>query len=105
MSTVSSGVGRYTVGAQVVLTGTFTSGSGPEDPTDARVDVVEPSGARMTYTYVLAQVTRVSAGIFTYTVDTTGKSGRWSYRWYSPPPIGAANASDFIVDPFPPGTI
>ena len=98
---------RYTIGAQVIVKSAFTdpSSGAALDPTDARVDVVGPSGISTTYTYGLGQVSKVSTGVYTYTVDTTAKAGRWSYRWWSPTPIGAANASDFIVDPFPPGTI
>jgi hypothetical protein len=94
---------RYTVGAQVVVKGTFTNSNGTIDPTNASVDIVTPSEITTTYTYLAAQVTRVSAGIYTFTIDTTGQPGRWSYRWWSPPtPIGAANQGEFIVDPFPP---
>lgn len=96
---------RYTVGAQIVLQGTFSLSTGVVDPTDARVDVVSPSEVTTTYTYALSQVQRVSTGIYTYTVNTTGQPGRWQYRWWSPTPNGAANQGDFIVDPFPPAHI
>jgi hypothetical protein len=91
----------YLVGAQVVVTATFSSPLGPIDPTDARVDVLNPSGITTTYSYSMAQVTKVSTGVYSYTIDTTGKTGRWNYRWWSPPPIGAAGSGGFVVDPFP----
>jgi hypothetical protein len=72
---------------------------GPVDPTSPRVDVVDPTGHLSTFSGV--QITRVSTGVYNYTIDTTGEIGRWSYRWWSPPPIGAAGQSTFIVDPFP----
>ncbi len=97
---------RYTIGSQVVVTGTYTTSTGSLiDPTDARVDIVAPTGVSTTYTYSGSEVTKVSTGIYTYTVDTTGKFGRWSYRFWSPNPGGAAGSGDFIVNPFPPSNI
>jgi hypothetical protein len=89
----------YTVGAQVTVTATFSGPLGPVDPTSPRVDVVDPSGHATTYSG--GQITRVSIGVYTHTIDTTANIGRWNYRWWSPPPIGAAGAGDFVVDPFP----
>jgi hypothetical protein len=94
---------RYTIGEPVLLTGTWTSPAGALfDPSNASVDVVDPSGRSTTYTYLNAQVQKSSTGIYTYTVDTTAKSGRWQYRWWSPGPTGQAAQNDqFFVDPFP----
>ncbi len=72
------------------------------DPSDARVDVTSPAGVTTTYTYLNSQVTRVSAGIYTYSADTTGQPGRWQYRWWCPGPVGqGASMSQFYVDPYP----
>ena len=90
---------NYTIGTQVTVMATFSGPSGPLDPTDPRVDVVSPSGQSITYSG--AQVTKVGTGIYSHIIDTTGKVGRWNYRWWSPPPIGAAGAGNFVVDPFP----
>jgi hypothetical protein len=90
---------RYIAGTQVVVQGAFSGPVGAIDPTDARVDIVDPSGNLVTYSG--AQITRVSTGLFTYIVDTTGSVGRWQYRWWSPPPLGASMSGDFIVDAFP----
>jgi hypothetical protein len=90
----------------VLIKGTFTTSAGVlTDPTNASVDVVTPSGITTTYTYLALQVQKASTGVYSLTIDTTGKSGRWTYRWWSPLPLAAANAADFIVDPFPPQEI
>ena len=100
---------RYTVGAAVTVTGTFTnSQTGTTvDPSDARVDVVSPTGIETTYTYSGGAVVKLAVGIYTYDIDTTGLVGRWQYRWWSPPGPGAiqtAGANEFFVNPFPSST-
>jgi hypothetical protein len=96
---------HYLIGASVTVTGTFTNhaNGNPTDPTDARVDVVDPTGHLTTYTYQGTQVTKVSVGVYTYDIDTTGKVGRWQYRWWSPPgtSVQVAGANQFIIDAFP----
>lgn len=95
---------RYIVGASVTVQGTWTNAKtgALTDPSDARVDVVNPSGVSTTYTYLNAQVIRASLGVYTYAIDTTGLVGRWQYRWWSPPGVAqTASASEFFVDPFP----
>lgn len=100
-------INHYTVGTAVTVTGTWTNKATgtPVDPSDARVDVVGPNGVSTTYTYSggTGTVTRTSAGVYTYTVDTTNNYGRWQYRWWSPAGISVQTAgmNEFIVDPFP----
>jgi hypothetical protein len=95
---------RYTVGAQVVVEGVFTASTGPIDPGTVKLDVVTPSGISTTYTYNgISGIVRVDTGTYTYSIDTTDQSGRWQYRWWTPPtPTGTAAQSNFVVDPFPP---
>lgn len=92
---------HYSVGTAVTVTGTFTTPAGVlQDPTQAHVTVVDPTGLSTDYSG--GQVTHVSVGIFTKTLDTTGKDGRWQYLWWSPGPVGqSADNNTFIVDPFP----
>lgn len=99
---------RYTVGAAVTVTGTFTNSltGATVDPSDANVDVVSPTGAKTTYSYSggSGAVVRLAVGIYTYDIDTTGLVGRWQYRWWSPPAPGGvqtAGANEFFVNPFP----
>jgi hypothetical protein len=95
---------HYTVGQAVTVQGTWTNKSTgvAVDPSDARVDVVSPTGTVTTYTYLLGQVTKVSTGVYTYVIDTTATPGRWQYRWWSPPGVvTTAQAYEFYVDPFP----
>jgi hypothetical protein len=102
---MASGANHYMVGSSVTVTGTYTNRQtgALTDPTDAKVDVVDPKGRKITYTYLNAEVVKISTGIFTYDVDTTGQPGRWQYRWWSPAgtSVQVAAANQFIVDPFP----
>ncbi len=92
---------RYTVGQAVILTGTYTTPAGAlQDPTAAHVTVVDPTGLSTDFTAL--QLVHVSTGVYTYTVDTTGKVGRWQYLWWSPGPVGqSADNNEFFTDPFP----
>jgi hypothetical protein len=99
---------RYLVGQAVTVKGTYTYAptGAAVDPVNACVDIVAPTGKVTTYKYtdVATKVVKVSTGIYTYDVDTTGGDGRWQYRWWSPPDISGivtASASEFIVAPFP----
>ena len=96
---------RYLVGASVTVTGTYTNHQTGNltDPTDARVDVVSPTGQVTTYTYLNSQVVKVGVGIYSYAVDTTGLPGRWQYRWWSPAgsSVQTAGSNEFFINPFP----
>ncbi len=84
------------------MQGTFTKADGitPQDPTQAQVTVVDPTGLSTTYSG--GQLVHVSTGVYTYNVDTTGKVGRWQYMWWSAGPIGQSAApNEFFTDPFP----
>jgi hypothetical protein len=101
-------INHYPVGQGVTVKGTFTNtASGATvDPTDAIVDVLDPTGVTNTYHYVGGAVVKVSAGVYTYSIDTTAKAGRWQYRWYSPggTTVAAAGFGEFIVDAWPQAT-
>ena len=96
---------HWTVGALVGLTGTFTDKNGnPVDPTNAEVDVLDPTNTLTTYQYSggTGAVTKVSTGVYSYNVNTIGKSGRYAWRWWSRAGSGqTADAGEFIVDRFP----
>ncbi len=95
---------HYTIGQGVTVQGVWTNKATgvPTDPSDARVDIVDPTGKVATYTYLDSQVTKVSTGVYTYAIDTTGLAGRWQYRWWSPPGVvQTASADEFYTDPFP----
>ena len=93
------------IGTLVGLTGSYTDQNGsPVDPTNAELDVLGPDNVLTTYQYSggTGAVTKVSTGVYSYNVDTTGKPGRWQWRWWSPPGQGqTADAGQFIVTPFP----
>ena len=101
----------YTVGQSVTVTGTYTNAAtgAKVDPDDACVDVMAPTGTLTTYKYtdVGTKVVRVSTGVYSYAVDTTGLAGRWQYRWWSPSGISGvqtASAGTFFVNAFPAAT-
>jgi len=89
----------------VTVTGTFTNHAtgAVVDPSDAKVDVLDPTNQTVTYVYNggAGAVKKSSTGIYTYAIDTTALPGTWQYRWWSPPSVQTAGASSFIVDPWP----
>lgn len=96
---------RYIVGNPVTLTGTFQNpvSKALVDPTDARVDVVDPTGTSTTYAWTngTGPVLHVSTGVFTYLLDTASLFGRYQYRWWSPGPTAkGAGFNEFFIDPF-----
>lgn len=94
----------YVVGDLPTVQGTWTNKATgtPLDPTDARLDVLDPTGVLTTYTYALGQLTKASTGVYTRNLDTTGKAGRWEYRFWSPPGLAqTASAGAFMVTPWP----
>ena len=101
---------HYVVGASVSVTGTYTNHQtgALTDPTDAKVDIVSPTGVLTTYAYsdVSTLVIKVSVGVYRFNVNTAGLPGRWQYRWWSPPgsSVQVAGKNEFIIDPFPTST-
>jgi len=96
---------RYILGNPVTMTGSYQNPltKAYVDPTDARVDVVDPTGATTTYAYTggAGPVSKASTGIYFYSVDTGTLFGRYQYRWWSPGPTAkGAGASEFYIDPF-----
>jgi hypothetical protein len=96
---------HWTIGAKVTVKGTWTNVTtgDPADPTDARVDIADPTGTITTYTYLGDDLTREATGVYTYDIDTTDLAGRYQYRFWSPSGEAqqAAGMGEFIVDPFP----
>lgn len=103
-------INHYMVGQGVEVVGTYTNATTGVvvDPTNALVDVQDPTGLITTYQYSggSGAVTKSSTGVYVYSIDTTAKSGRWQYRWYAPPgtTVAPAGAGEFIVDAWPQAT-
>jgi hypothetical protein len=95
---------RYTVGALIQVQGQYQDAAGNlVDPTDARVDVLDPTGTTTTYAYSggSGDVQRASTGVYTYAYSAT-LGGRVQWRFWSPPGAGqTADKGQFLIMPFP----
>lgn len=82
----------YENGAELaVLTNTWSVDGTPTDPTTVSLIVTTPAGESTTYTYAAAEITRVSAGVFTKNIPCT-EDGLWVYVW-----VGTGAASDVVA--------
>jgi hypothetical protein len=86
----------YDKGDLVRLTATFTVSSAVTDPTTITLKVQDPSGNEATYTYALAQVTKVSTGVYRYDL-TIDEAGYWTWRWAGTGTVVAASESYLLV--------
>lgn len=90
--------GSYQLGDRIYLQGTFTGEDDAlADPTAIVCKVKDPSGNVTTYTYALAQITRVSLGVFRVSIDLD-ESGTWYYRFVGTGLIVAADETEFFVE-------
>jgi hypothetical protein len=98
-------INTYEVGSSVTVTGTFSNKltGEPVDPSEANVDIYDPTNTVTSYKYDggTGDVVRVSMGVYSYDIDTTDLPGQWQYRWWSPPTVQTAGAWSFIVTPWP----
>jgi len=69
---------QVSLGGAVDLTVTF-----PSDPSTLTLELKSPAGAVTSYTYGAAQITRVSAGVFSKTLAASvlNAPGMWYYSW------------------------
>jgi len=101
-------INEYDEGTLVIVSTSpgFQSPSGTLiDPSTVKLDVITPDNVLTTTTYGGSgpyPITRVSTGIYQASLDTTGKPGRWQYRWYATGTGQAAATNEFFVRPWPP---
>lgn len=70
-------------GNKVTITGTFTNPDNDDaalDPSAIYLRIREPDGTIVPLDYAGGDLTRESAGVYSYDHDTTGKPG--IHRWY-----------------------
>ena len=67
------------------------------DPTTVTLKVKPPSGATLTYTYALAEITKASTGVY-YRDVTPDMAGMWWYRWYATGVPTSNEEGNFSVD-------
>ena len=71
----------YIVGDSVRLGASFTDTVGTAtDPTTVTLEILPPSGTKVTYTYSLGEITRSSAGVFYKDIALTAE-GYWFFEW------------------------
>jgi hypothetical protein len=73
------------------LTNTFTVGGTLTDPTTITLVITDPQGALTTYTFALAEITKVSVGLYRKDI-TCSLAGEWQYEW-----VGTGAAVDTEV--------
>lgn len=96
-------------GSLVTSTATFTNTSGtPTDPTTITLKVQSPNGTVNTYTYPNAFITRVSTGVYSAEIDTTGLTGyhgpiteTFVVEWIGTGNVQAINSTSWPVTPAP----
>jgi hypothetical protein len=71
----------YDIGDCVKFSVSFTNDAGvATDPTAVTLDVQDPSGNEITYTYAAGTVTKSATGAYYKTV-VIDEAGEWYYRW------------------------
>lgn len=92
---------HYVQGELVRVWGRFKNFQGAlTDPTTISILVrtPEPNGATTTYTFAGGQVLKLETGVYYYDVDTSSKSGVWSYRVVGTGALQAAGQGQFTAD-------
>ena len=87
----------YDIGDTVRLKGEFTDDAGAAaDPTAVSMIVKDPAGTKTTYTYALAQITKLAVGIYYYDLTIT-MAGDWYYRFSGTGAVVTAGEQYFNV--------
>ena len=89
-------VNQYDVGSLVQVSATFKNQAGTlTNPSVVTLLYVDPTGVKTTVAQ--SSLTNSSTGVWTYSIDTTAKPGRWLYRFTGTGSVQAAGDSQFIV--------
>lgn len=91
-------INAYYPGNNITLTDVITNKLTdlPADPTELELLVLDPEGE--TETYTIDDLTRVSAGIYAYSIEVQ-TPGIWHYRFIAKAPFKASSEKSFIVRP------
>jgi hypothetical protein len=82
----------------VLTTVTFTNSAGVvTDPTTITLKYAIEGQAPTTETYASSAVTRVSTGVYEYTLDTSVGAGTWTVEWIATGTCEAVEALTFSV--------
>jgi hypothetical protein len=88
----------YDKGDTVRLEADFTSGGTPADPTDVTLQVKQPNGTIDSYTYLAAEITRVTTGSYYRDVEMT-QTGQLYYHFAGSGALVTAEETYLIVRP------
>lgn len=76
----------------------FTTADGVvTDPTTVVLKYKAGSAATVTLTFGGGEITKISTGVYTATLDTTALAGLWTVEWIGSDACGAVNAKTFQV--------
>jgi hypothetical protein len=82
----------YAKNKYVTITATFAVSGVATDPTTVTLKVQNPAGITTSYTYALAEVTKLATGIYSKTIQLSS-SGYWAYQW-----VGTGTVADSTID-------
>ena len=93
----------FMAGGLVTSTATFTATSTglATDPTTITLKYLPGSGSAVTIIYPDARITRVSTGVYSAELDTTGKTGTWTADWTGTGAVQAIAADSWTVTAAP----
>lgn len=85
-------------GTAVLSTATFTDPTGAVvDPTTVSLKYSIYGQAATTVTYGSGAITRVSTGVYQYTLDTSPGTGTWTLEWIGTGTCETINATTLVV--------
>jgi hypothetical protein len=85
-------------GTAVAVTATFVDPTGAvTDPTTVTFKFKAGAAATISWTYAAGQVTKVSTGVYTATLDTTGLAGNWTVEILGTGACAAVSSVSFAV--------
>lgn len=89
----------WMAGSLVTSTATFIAEATgtATDPTTIVLKYLEPGGGVTTVTYPNAFITRVSTGVYSAELDTTGLPGGWVAEWIGTGAVQAIAASTWTI--------
>jgi hypothetical protein len=89
----------WMAGSLVTSTATFVSEATGQvaDPTTITLKYVAPGGTVQTVAYPNAMITRVSAGVYSAELDSTGKAGPWTVEWIGTGNVQAIAAATWTI--------
>lgn len=86
----------YPLGELVRMAVAFTANGAPADPSTITLEVIDPTGASVTYTYGSSAIVRDGVGAYHFDQDVE-IAGQWRYRWFGSGTLQAPGPGYFMV--------